>query len=58
MIEVDENLKKLINEDLDENKIRELAFSKHKSLNDDGIEKVNLGLTSEVELRRVLRDID
>ena len=58
MIDLDENLKKLINEDLDENKIRELAFSKHKSLNDDGIDKVNLGLTSEVELRRVLRDID
>mgnify|MGYP003315018891 CR=1 FL=1 len=58
MIEIDEEIKKLINENMDENKIKEFAFSKYKTLNEDGIEKVKLGLTTEIELRRVLKESD
>lgn len=58
MIKIDAEIKKLINEALDEDKIRKIAFKTYKSLIHDGEDKVQKGITSDLELKRVLKQVD
>lgn len=58
MIKIDAEIKKLINEAIDEDKIRKIAFKTHKSLIHDGEDKVQKGITSDLELKRVLKQVD
>ena len=39
-------------------RIRKVAFKKYNSLMDDGEEKVKKGITSELEIKRVLKQVD
>ena len=50
--------KRFINETIDEDKIRKVAFKKYNSLLNDGEEKVKKGITSELEIKRVLKQVD
>ena len=52
------SFKKLINEAIDEDKIRKIAFKTYKSLIHDGEDKVQKGITSDLELKRVLKQVD
>ena len=58
MIKIDAEIKKLINEAIDEDKIRKIAFKTYKSLIHDGEDKVQKGITSDLELKRVLKQVD
>ena len=58
MIKIDSEIKNYINETLDEDKIRKIAFKKYNSLLNDGEEKVKKGITSELEIKRVLKQVD
>ena len=58
MIKIDAEIKKLINEAIDEDKIRKIAFKTNKSLIHDGEDKVQKGITSDLELKRVLKQVD
>ena len=51
MIKIDAEIKKLINEAIDEDKIRKIAFKTYKSLIHDGEDKVQKGITSDLELK-------
>ena len=55
MIKIDNDIKKLINENIDEDSIRNNAFKKYISLSKDGESKVKKGITSDIELKRVLK---
>ena len=58
MIKIDSEIKNYINETVDEDKIRKIAFKKYNSLLNDGEEKVKKGITSELEIKRVLKQVD
>ncbi|MFL2780189.1 MAG: GspE/PulE family protein [Gammaproteobacteria bacterium] len=58
MIKIDNDIKKLINENIDEDSIRNNAFKKYISLTKDGESKVKQGITSDIELKRVLKAVD
>ena len=58
MIKIDSDIRNFINETIDEDKIRKVAFKKYNSLLDDGEEKVKKGITSELEIKRVLKQVD
>ena len=58
MIKIDNDIKKLINENIDEDSIRNNAFKKYISLTKDGESKVKLGITSDIELKRVLKEVE
>ena len=58
MIKIDAEIKKLINEAIDEDKIRKIAFKTYKSLIHDGEDKVQKVITSDLELKRVLKQVD
>ena len=58
MIKIDNDIKKLINENIDEDSIRNNAFKKYISLTKDGESKVKQGITSDVELKRVLKEVE
>ena len=53
---VDDNIKEQIHSKSSESEIKNIAFKDNNTLELDGQEKVNLGLTSEDELRRVLQE--
>ena len=52
---VNDNIKEQIHNKSSESEIKNIAFKDNNTLELDGQEKVNLGLTSEDELRRVLK---
>ena len=54
MIKIDNEIKNYINETVDEDKIRKIAFKKYNSLLNDGEEKVKKGITSELEIKEFL----
>ena len=58
MIKIDNDIKKLINENIDEDSIRNNAFKKYISLSKDGDSKVKQGITSDIELKRVLKEVE
>ncbi|MFL2775648.1 MAG: GspE/PulE family protein [Gammaproteobacteria bacterium] len=58
MIKIDNDIKKLINENIDEDSIRNNAFKKYISLTKDGESKVKQGITSDIELKRVLKEVE
>ena len=58
MIKIDNDIKKLINENIDEDSIRNNAFKKYTSLTKDGENKVKQGVTSDLELKRVLKEVE
>ena len=58
MIKIDNDIKKLINENIDEDSIRNNAFKKYISLSKDGESKVKQGITSDIELKRVLKEVE
>ena len=58
MIKIDNDIKKLINENIDEDSIRNNAFKKYISLSKDGESKVKKGITSDIELKRVLKEVE
>ena len=58
MIKIDNDIKKLINENIDEDSIRNNAFKKFISLTKDGESKVKQGITSDIELKRVLKEVE
>ena len=58
IIKIDTEIKKLINDSIDEDAIRKNAFKKYKSLTEDGEDKVKKGITSNLEVKRVLKEID
>lgn len=58
IIKIDTEIKKLINDSIDEDAIRKNAFKKYKSLAVDGEDKVKKGITSNLEVKRVLKEID
>ena len=58
MIKIDSDIRNFINETIDEDKIRKVAFKKYNSLLNDGEEKVKKGITSELEIKRVLKQVD
>ena len=58
MIKIDNDIKKLINENIDEDSIRNNAFKKYISLTKDGESKVKQGITSDIELKRVLKAVE
>ena len=58
MIKIDNDIKKLINENIDEDTIRNNAFKKYISLSKDGESKVKQGITSDIELKRVLKEVE
>ena len=58
MIKIDAEIKKLINEAIDEDKIKKIAFKTYKSLIHDGEDKVQKGITTDLELKRVLKQVD
>ena len=58
MIKIDNDIKKLINENIDEDLIRNNAFKKYISLSKDGESKVKQGITSDIELKRVLKEVE
>ena len=58
MIKIASDIRNFINETIDEDKIRKVAFKKYNSLMDDGEEKVKKGITSELEIKRVLKQVD
>ena len=58
MIKIDNDIKKLINENIDEDSIRNNAFKKYISLLKDGESKVKQGITSDIELKRVLKEVE
>jgi type II secretory ATPase GspE/PulE/Tfp pilus assembly ATPase PilB-like protein len=55
-ISINEDIKEQIHNKGTENEIKNIAFNDNNTLELDGREKVNLGLTTEDELRRVLQE--
>ena len=53
---VDDEIKKLIHENKSENEIKKISSKKFDSIYQDGLKKVEKGITSEVELKRVLKE--
>ena len=53
---INDDIKELIHNKSSESEIKNIAFKDNNTLELDGQEKVNLGLTSEEELRRVLQE--
>ena len=53
---VDDEIKKLIHENKSENEIKKISNKKFDSIYQDGLKKVEKGITSEVELKRVLKE--
>ena len=53
---VDDEIKKLIHENKSENEIKKISNKKFDSIFQDGLKKVEKGITSEVELKRVLKE--
>ena len=53
---VDDEIKKLIHENKSENEIKRISNKKFDSIYQDGLKKVEKGITSEVELKRVLKE--
>ncbi len=53
---INDDIKKQIHNKSSESEIKNIAFKDNNTLELDGQEKVNLGLTSEDELRRVLQE--
>ena len=53
---VDDEIKKLIHENKSENEIKKISNKKFDSIYQDGLKKVEKGITSEVELIRVLKE--
>ena len=53
---VDDEIKKLIHENKSENEIKKISNKKFDSIFQDGLIKVEKGITSEVELKRVLKE--
>ena len=53
---VNDDIKEQIHNKSSESEIKNIAFKDNNTLELDGQEKVNLGLTSEDELRRVLQE--
>ena len=58
MIKIDNRIKELINENINEDLIRDTAFKKYKSLFKDGEDKVKKGITSDLEIKRVIKEVD
>ena len=52
----DDEIKKLIHENKSENEIKKISNKKFDSIYQDGLKKVEKGITSEVELKRVLKE--
>ena len=55
---VDDEIKKLIHENKSENEIKKISNKKFDSIYQDGLKKVEKGITSEVELKRVLKECE
>ena len=55
---VDDEIKNLIHENKSENEIKKISNKKFDSIYQDGLKKVEKGITSEVELKRVLKEIE
>ena len=53
---VDDEIKNLIHENKSENEIKKISNKKFDSIYQDGLKKVEKGITSEVELKRVLKE--
>ena len=53
---VDDEIKKLIHDNKSENEIKKISNKKFDSIYQDGLKKVEKGITSEVELKRVLKE--
>ena len=53
---VDDESKNLIHENKSENEIKKISNKKFDSIYQDGLKKVEKGITSEVELKRVLKE--
>jgi type II secretory ATPase GspE/PulE/Tfp pilus assembly ATPase PilB-like protein len=53
---INDDIKEQIHNKGSESEIKNIAFKDNNTLELDGQEKVNLGLTSEDELRRVLQE--
>ena len=53
---VDDEIKKLIHENKSENEIKKISNKKFDSIFQDGLKKVEKGITSEVELKRVIKE--
>ena len=53
---VDDEIKKLIHENKSENEIKKISNKKFDSIYQDGLKKVEKGITSEIELKRVLKE--
>ena len=52
----DDEIKKFIHENKSENEIKKISNKKFDSIYQDGLKKVEKGITSEVELKRVLKE--
>ena len=55
-ITIDDEIKEQIHKNSSENDIKKIAFKENNTLELDGQEKVNSGMTTEAELRRVLQE--
>ena len=55
-ITIDDEIKGQIHKNSSENDIKKIAFKENNTLELDGQEKVNSGMTTEAELRRVLQE--